>query len=150
MKTKEFIESVEAVGYAVEETKSRFVLKSSSNGFSNILATVSKNSEYIVDTDNIFFENLHENIRGYLASTLYAYSQTPIAERESLELNDYERMILESLHRDYTYIGRSKRSGLVVVGGIYTSAPRPLDMFEELFNWVKPGKSLVIADLLND
>lgn len=148
MKTKEFVELIKEVGYAVEETSSRLVVKASENGFTNILATVSKKSEYVVDTDNITFKKLDYDTRGFLMSTLYAYSQTAITERESIELTDAERVILGSLHHEFKIIKISAVSGKLVV-----EKPNELvklfDLFGGAFDWVEKGKEYYIKDLLD-
>ena len=87
----------------------------------------------------------------FLAGAMYKYALTPIKDRESIKLNEYERIILESLHRDYTKIGKplSVSGAYLFVSDDTRWLSRSLDMFEELFAWVEGGKTYNIEDLLN-
>ena len=89
MKTKEFIKLIEDAGFTIEYNDDYlYVGKVNHSGYlSGLYGKVSKNHEYCFDTNFILFAQLRTDIRDLIVSALYAYSQTPIEERESIELS---------------------------------------------------------------
>lgn len=151
MKTKEFIKIIEDAGFEVEVGNLHIRIKQSEYGFTMVLAIVSRGKRFGLGTQYDAFNRQSSEAKAFILDNLYKYSSTPIAEREDkkvIELNKYERMILESLHRDYVSINRSAR-GRVHVSDANFFENRNLDMFEELFSWVELDKQYRIKDLLN-
>ena len=150
MKTKEFIKLIEDADFTIQDSDGYlYVSKVNHSGYtSGLYGRVSKKHEYCFDTNYILFAQLCTYIRGLITSALYAYSQTPIAERESIELLPAERVILESISHEY------KGLRLDVVGVLtledYNGMEYDFSMFGELFGWVEKDEIYEIYDLLND
>lgn len=87
MKTKEFIKLIEGADFKVQDSGGYlYVSKVNHSGYtSGLCGRVSKKHEYCFDTNYILFAQLCTDIRGLITSALYAYSQTPIEEREPIE-----------------------------------------------------------------
>ena len=80
MKTKTFIEKVEALGYEVDNFLAHLGV-SDSDGHD--FATVSKKHRFAMDTDMFdFVTYVNDEDAEKLATLLFEYSATPIAERE--------------------------------------------------------------------
>ena len=150
MKTKEFIKLIEDVDGIIEDSDGYlYVGKVNHSGYtSGYYGRVSKKHEYCFDTNYTLFTQLCTDMRGLITSALYEYSQTPIEERESIELSPAERVILESLSHGYTSIRLDEGDVLTLEDSIVSK--RYFDMFGELFDWVKRGEVYDIEDLLND
>lgn len=150
MKTKEFIKIMEDADFTIEESGDYLYVRNGRNSGSTYgsYGKVSKKHEYCFDTDFILFTQLGSDIRGIVTSALYAYSQTPIEERESIELLPAERVILESLSHEYTSL-RLDSGGVLTLGDSLVSK-HYFCMFGNLFDWVKSDETYEIYDLLND
>ena len=150
MKTKEFIKLIEDADFTIEDTGDYlYVSKVNHSGYMNgLYGRVSKKHEYCFDTNYIHFAQLCTDIRNHIASALFEYSQTPIAERESIKLLPAERVILESISHEY------KGLRLDVVGVLtlenFIGMEYDFCMFGELFGWVEKDEIYEIYDLLND
>ena len=150
MKTKEFIKLIEDADFTIEDNDGYlYVSKVNHSGYtSGLYGRVSKKHEYCFDTNFILFAQLCTDIRGLITSALYAYSQTPIEERESIELSPVERVILESISHEYTSIRLDEDSVLTLENAI--GMEYDFCMFGRLFDWVKMGETYELYDLLND
>ena len=104
MKTKEFIKLIEDVDFTIEDNDGYlYVSKVNQSGYTNgLYGRVSKKHEYCFDTNYILFAQLCTDIRGLITTVLYAYSQTPIAERESIELSP--AVLSEEWIEDNTFV----------------------------------------------
>ena len=150
MKTKEFIKLIEGADFTVEDAGDYlYVSKVHHSGYtSGLYGRVSKKHEYCFDTNYILFAQLCTDIRGLITSALYAYSQTPIEERESIELSAAERVILESISHEYRGI-RLDDDGVLTLEN-FIGLEYHFCMFGELFGWVEKDEIYEIYDLLND
>lgn len=147
MKTKEFIKIMEGAGFhaGVADTNIR-IRKEDASAYLT-LAIVSETKRFSLGTQYDAFDRQNVEVKAFILDNLYRYASTPIADRTDIELNKYERMILESLHRDYKILRWSSNSdGLVV---LRNGREYPFDMFEEMFSWVELDKQYRIKDLLN-
>lgn len=79
MKTKEFIEKVEELGFRAEESDSGIDVI---NGVFQHLCHVSKTFRFVLDTDWTEFEEAGEATREDLYKLAVEYANTPIEERE--------------------------------------------------------------------
>lgn len=79
MKTKKFIEKVEALGYELEFYNEFIeIIKDSVD----VYATIEINSEFGMDTDYRDFKLLSYNDKEALFDIIYEYTRTPLEERE--------------------------------------------------------------------
>lgn len=150
MKTKEFIKLIEDADFTVEDIDGYlYVNKVNNSGYtSGLYSRVSKKHEYCFDTNYILFAQLCTDIRANITSALYAYSQTPIAERESIKLLPAERVILESISHEYKGIKLNDYGVLTLED--FTGLEYEFSMFGELFGWVEKDEIYEIYDLLNN
>ena len=150
MKTKEFIKLIEDADGIVEDNDGYlYISKVNHLGYKDgYYGKVSKKHEYCFDTNFVLFAQLCIDIRNHITSAIFEYSQTPIEERESIELSPAERVILDNLSHEYTSIRLDEGSVLTLEDSIVSK--RYFDMFGELFDWVKRGEVYNIEDLLND
>ena len=148
MKTKEFIKIMEDAGLCADVTDTNIRIRKEDESAYWTLAIVSKEKQFRLGTESNAFDRQSLETKACILDNLYRYASTPIAARTVIELNKYERLILESLHRDYRTLSINS------IGFIHVSDEsfkhRNLDMFEELFQWVEEGKTYLIKDLLND
>ena len=148
MKTKEFIKIIEDAGFEVWVNDYSISVVKREDGVSHLIATVGRFMRYKANTSFFEFEKLASERKSFVALNAFKYALTALEDRENIELNKCERMILESLHRDYRTLSINS------IGFIHVSDEsfkhRNLDMFEELFQWVEEGKTYLIEDLLND
>lgn len=79
MKTKEFIEKVEELGFRAEESDSGIDVI---NGVFQHLCHVSKTFRFVLDTDWTEFEEAGEATREDLYKLAVEYANTPLEERE--------------------------------------------------------------------
>ena len=80
MKTKEFIEKVEALGYEVDNFLA-YLSVSDSDGHD--FATVSKKHRFSMDTDTFHFAtHVNDEDAEKIATLLFEYSTTPLADRK--------------------------------------------------------------------
>ncbi|WP_373757843.1 hypothetical protein [Jeotgalibaca porci] len=149
MKTKKFIELIEDAGFKVDKTNNYLIVKDVERGIARLVATVSIKKEYVIDTNGGNFEKLDYDTRAFITSTLYAYSQTPISDRETIELSYVELIILESLEERFDTLMWSNSLGGLVVKGCGGLISGSLDAFNSHFKWVKKGKKYHIEDLLD-
>ena len=150
MKTKEFIKLIEDVDFTVEDAGDYlYVSKVHHSGYtSGLYGKVSKEHEYCFDTNFILFAQLCTDIRSLITSALYAYSQTPIEERESIELSPAERVILESISHEYKGL-KLNDDGVLTLEN-FIGLEYEFCMFGRLFDWVKTDETYELYDLLND
>lgn len=149
MKTNEFIKIMEDAGFEVWVNDFSISVVKREGGVSHLIAIVGRFTRYKVDTSFFEFEKLASERKSFVALNAFEYAVTPLENRENIELNKYERMILESLHRDYEVLRWDiDYDSLVVLGSERITCP--FDMFDELFSWVESGKEYRIKDLLND
>ena len=147
MKTKEFIKIMEDAGFEVWVNNFSISVVKREGGVSHLIATVGKFTRYKVNTSFVAFEQMDSEPKQFVALNAFKYAVTKIEDRENIELNKYERMILESLHRDYRTLSINSIGFIQVSDESFKH--RNLDMFEELFQWVEEGKTYLIKDLLN-
>lgn len=150
MKTKEFIKIIEDANFTVEDAANYLYVSKvhHSEYTSGLYGKVSKKHEYCFDTNFILFAQLCSDLRGIITSALYAYSQTPIEERESIELSPEERVILNSLSLKYIALKLDERGVLTLED--YYGVDYEFCMFGRFFGWVEKDKIYKIYDLLND
>lgn len=150
MKTKEFIKLIEDAGFTIEDSGDYlYVSRVNHSGYNDgLYGKVSKKHEYCFDTNFILFAQLCSDIRNDITSALYEYSQTPIAERESIELSQEERVILESLSHEHIALKLNERGDLTLED--YYGIDYDFCMFERFFGWVEKDETYKIYDLLND
>ena len=150
MKTKEFIKLIEDAGFTIDDNDDYlYVSKVNDSGhLSGLYGRVSKNHEFCFDTNFILFAQLCTDIRGLITYALYVYSQTPIAERESIKLSPAERVILESISHEYRGI-RLDDDGVLILEN-FIGLEYHFCMFGELFGWVEKDEIYEIYDLLNN
>lgn len=150
MKTKEFIKLIEDADFTIEDAGDYlYVSKVHHSGYnSGLYGKVSKEHQYCFDTNFILFAQLCSDIRGLITSALYAYSQTPIEEREAIELSPEERVILESLSHEHIALKLNERGDLTLED--YYGIDYDFCMFERFFGWVEKDEIYNIEDLLND
>ena len=80
MKTKEFIKKVEALGYVVDDYGTNLIIMDSDG---HDYATVSKKQRFVMDTDTFDFATyLNVEVAEKIATLVFEYSATPIADRE--------------------------------------------------------------------
>ena len=79
MKTREFVEKVNSLGFGVVFTDLDVVVENSSE--SNILV-VQKSNQYILDTDWSYFELLKDETQAELFGIAVEYASTKPEERE--------------------------------------------------------------------
>lgn len=147
MKTKEFIKIIEDAGFHVGVGDTNIRIRKENAIAYWTVAIVSETKRFSLGTQYDAFNRQNVEVKAFLLDNIYKYASTPIEDRENIELNKYERIILESLHRDYRTLSINS------IGFIHVSDEsfkhRNLDMFEELFQWVEEGKTYLIEDLLN-
>lgn len=148
MKTNEFIKIMEDAGFEVWVNNFSISVVKREGGVSHLIATVGRFTRYKVNTSFFEFEKLASERKSFVALSAFKYALTALEDRENIELNKCERMILESLHRDYRTLSINSIGFIHVSDGSFKH--RNLDMFEELFQWVEEGKTYLIKDLLND
>ena len=147
MKTNEFIKIMEDAGFEVWVNNISISVVKREGGVSHLIATVGRFTRYKVNTSFFEFEKLASERKSFVALNAFKYAVTPLEDREDIELNKYERMILEILHRDYRTLSINSIGFIRVSDEKFKH--RNLDMFEELFQWVEEGKTYLIEDLLN-
>ncbi|WP_373710888.1 hypothetical protein [Jeotgalibaca porci] len=147
MKTKKFVRLMEDAGFIVNDRIDDLIIKIANAFDERTVCAVSKTHEYVFDNHLSEFKNLPIETRKFMTSTLYEYSSTPLDARESIELSELERLILENLPKGFKTlrIDDTKRLCLVV-NPIYS---RKFDVFHGLFEFAESGKEYLIADLLN-
>lgn len=79
MKTKEFIEKVNALGYDVLIRPLDIEVEDS---IGNTLLSVQKSNQYVVNTDWISFESLEDAVQAELFGIAVEYASTKPEERE--------------------------------------------------------------------
>ena len=112
MKTKTFIEKVEALGYEVDNFLA-YLSVSDSDGHD--FATVSKKHRFAMDTDTFHFAtHVNDEDAEKIATLLFEYSATPPAERE--EEKRYQlRLTVPILTGDVKYLNKFKESGIYTI-----------------------------------
>ena len=150
MKTKESIKLIKDADFTIQDSDGYlYVSKVNYSGYtSGLYGRVSKKHEYCFDTNYIPFAQLCTDIRSLITSALYAYSQTPIEERESIELSPAERVILESISHEYKGI-KLDDDGVLTLEN-FIGLEYEFCMFGTLFDWVRPDVTYELYDLLND
>ncbi len=150
MKTKEFIKLIEDADFTIQDSDGYlYVTKVNHSGYtSGLYGRVSKKHEYCFDTNYIPFAQLCTDIRGLITSALYAYSQTPIEERVSIELLPAERVILESISHEYKGI-KLNDDGVLTLEN-FIGLEYEFCMFGRLFDWVEKDETYELYDLLNN
>ena len=132
MKTKEFIEKVEALGYEVGSFKTDMNI-SDSDGHE--LAIVSKKHRFAMDTDMFdFVTYVNDDDAEKIATLLFEYSATPPSEREE-EKKYYLRLVTppilkkqvteylrKSEYLEYYTTGLSKNTGDEKIKTIFTES----------------------------
>lgn len=92
MKTKEFIEEVEELGYKITGTKYDMFI----NSRGAILVTVSKTKQYKIEIHSLFAKHADE-----LLDLCVEYVKTPIEEREEEEREDEKKYCLRKIDRNF-------------------------------------------------
>ena len=119
MRTKEFIEKVEALGYGVDNYLAHLSV-SDSDGHD--FATVSKKHRFAMDTDTFHFAtHVNDEDAEKIATLLFEYSATPLAEREeekryrlrivaNLGFKDDQRFLNLNIKREDYFICSARQS----------------------------------------
>lgn len=148
MKTKEFVRLMEGAGFIVNDRIDDLIIKVANAFDERAVCAVSKTHEYVFDNQLSIFKNLPIETRKLMTSKLYEYSSTPLDERESIELTDAERVILESLGEGFDKLMWNDSLGVLIVTGCGGLLLSKFDMFANHFKWVARDKEYSIKDLL--
>ena len=119
MKTKEFIEKVEALGYKVDDFGTNLIIMDSDG---HDFATVSKKQRFVMDTDTFdFATHLNAKVAEKMVTLLFEYSATHIADREeekryrlrivaNLGFKDDQRFLNLNIEREEYFICSARQS----------------------------------------
>lgn len=102
MRTNEFREAIEELGFRVEIYSNAEIFINDCHG---TFASIPKNKRYNVDTDWDGFDKFEETKQGELFSILTTYASTPIAEREE-EKRYRVKLISKSIEEDVSYLNK--------------------------------------------
>ena len=113
MKTKTFIEKVEALGYVVGNFLA-YLSVSDSDGHD--FAAVSKKHRFAMDTDTFHFAmHVNDEDAEKIATLLFEYSATPLADRE--EEKRYRLRLVSQLIKDqFVYLIRLPKTSEYTIG----------------------------------
>ncbi len=76
---------------------------------------------------------------------------TLVWERQEIKLSDAERVILENVDKEILKIGKTKFGTLYVVEvDIINKHTVKLDIYNQLFKFIKNGEEYLIKDLLDE
>lgn len=127
MRTSEFKEAVEALGYTFKvDCDGDFYIIS---GLDEI-SFVSKNKTYVVHTAWSHFRNLEETKKDELFSILTIYASTPIAEREE-EKRYRLKLVNKTVDDNASYLNKTESEGKYFVSNKFSIFGKVESIFTE-------------------
>lgn len=103
MKTKEFIEKVEELGFEVNSNGSIISVKNSKEDYMTV-ADIGKENEFEVNTFNYLFYYVKDNTKKDLFDLMVKYASTPIEEREEEKEYYLKHKWLNLKHENVKYL----------------------------------------------